>query len=169
MHRRVSTAHSDSATQKKSGRCVIYTCTLLCEIPAEHLNPVAASTATLISSTITAPMVSCRSGQSGLSKDSDDSHSCKPRCRSSSTKGTQRGSTWAFLAEPSKGVGNVSRPQRTAPRFCNCVPTARTRSGHLKSCSLGKTQIPLYHVLASGRGGDKAAHPLPLSMYGACY
>lgn len=97
----------------REARLMPHTRTLLCEIPAEHLNPVAFSTATLISSTTTAPMASCRSGQLRLSKDSDASHSCKPRCRSSSTERKAKGSD-VGVGEPSKGTGSIGKHQQTA-------------------------------------------------------
>lgn len=104
--------------------------TLLCEIPAEHLNPVAFSTATLISSTMTAPMASCRSGQLTLSKDSDASHSCKPRRRSSSRERKAKGSD-VGVAELTKGTGGIGKHQQTAAYIRERTPTARKEAGGL--------------------------------------
>lgn len=60
--------------------------TLLCEIPAEHWKPVCLSMAARISSTITAPIVSCRSGELVLSVWRESSHCNKPCFRLSSEK-----------------------------------------------------------------------------------
>lgn len=60
--------------------------TLLCEIPAEHWKPVCLSMAALISSTITAPTVRCRSGELVFSIWRESSHCNKPCFRISSEK-----------------------------------------------------------------------------------
>lgn len=134
-----------------------YAHTLLCEMPAEHLNPVAASTAALISSTITAPMVSCRSGQSGLSKDSDASHSSKPRCRSSSRKRTQKGSQedtmWHFLLSPAKGPAASASPSQQPQASVSAFQPQGGEAGTLKAMHCGKHSP---HLSRRRFGEDKA-------------